>query len=117
MIASAFSSRRLQADSVRTATWFGVVAWLPLAFNWAAVSCGEDAPEKAKTPLGQFITVSSPVDDAVFARVTNAAIKLQNQSAQDGRPAILVLQIEPGTSQFHHVQGWRNSSRRHRSRT
>ena len=105
MIASAFSSRRLQVDSVRAATWFGLVAWLPLAFNWAAVSCGEDAPEKAKTPLGQFITVSSPVDDAVFARVTNAAIKLQNQSAQDGRPAILVLQIEPGTSQFHHVQG------------
>lgn len=105
MIASAFSSPRLQVDSVRAATWFGLVAWLPLAFNWAAVSCGEDAPEKAKTPLGQFITVSSPVDDAVFARVTNAAIKLQNQSAQDGRPAILVLQIEPGTSQFHHVQG------------
>ena len=76
-----------------------------MLLNWTASSRGEDAVEGNKTPLGQFVTVSSPVDDAVFARVTNAAIKLQNQSAQDGRPAFLVLQLEPGTSQFHHVQG------------
>lgn len=81
------------------------VALCSMLLNWTASSRGEDAVEGNKTPLGQFVTVSSPVDDAVFARVTNAAIKLQNQSAQDGRPAFLVLQLEPGTSQFHHVQG------------
>ena len=65
---------------------------------------GDDQPVK-KTPLGQFVTVSSPIDDTVSARVSNAAIKLQNQAVQEGRAAFLVLQIEPGTSAFHHVQG------------
>lgn len=58
-----------------------------------------------KTPIGQFVTVSSPIDDVVYAAVSSAAIKLQNQAVQEARPAILVLQIEPGTSQFHHAQG------------
>jgi len=82
----------------------GLATWLPLLLSWASVSVGDDAAVQ-KTPIGQFITVSSPIDDAVFSKVTNAAIKLQNQSVQDERSAILVLQLEPGTSQFHHVQG------------
>jgi membrane-bound serine protease (ClpP class) len=61
--------------------------------------------EATKSPIGQFITVGSPIDDQIFARVSNAAIKLQGAAAQEGRPAYLVLQIEPGTSQFHQVQG------------
>ena len=70
---------------------------------WAAAQAADDAVKK--TPVGQFVTVSSPVDDVVFAKISNAAIKLQSQSVQEGRPAFLVLQIESGTSQFHHVQG------------
>ena len=62
-----------------------------------------DIPKK--TALGQFVTVTSPVDDHVFAKISNVAIKLQSQSVQEGRPAYLVLQVEAGTSQFHHVQG------------
>ena len=89
----------------RRAASFGVATLLPLLLSWASVSAEDDPAVAQKTPIGQFITVSSPIDDAVFSRVTNAAIKLQNQSVQDGRPAILVLQLEPGTSQFHHVQG------------
>ena len=89
----------------RRAASFGVATLLPLLLSWASVSAEDDPAVAQKTPIGQFITVSSPIDDAVFSRVTNAAIKLQNQSAQDGRPAILVLQLESGTSQFHHVQG------------
>lgn len=63
-----------------------------------------DAPV-AKTPLGQFVTITSPVDDRLYARISTAALKLQGLAAQEGRPAYLVLQIEPGTSQFHQVQG------------
>ena len=99
MIASVLPSIRRQTASL------GVATLLPLVLSWASASLGDDPPAAQKTPIGQFITVSSPIDDAVFSRVTNAAIKLQNQSAQDGRQAILVLQLEPGTSQFHHVQG------------
>lgn len=65
----------------------------------------DDVPLTRKSPVGQFVTVSSPVDDAVFARISSAALKLQQKASQEDRPAVLVLQIEPGTSQFHHVQG------------
>ena len=64
----------------------------------------DEAPQK-KPPLGQFLTVTSPVDDAVFNRISTNALKLQHEAGQEDRPAILILQIEPGTSQFHHVQG------------
>lgn len=82
--------------------------WVSLAVMVTAIaashSFGQDNPEK-KTPVGQFLTVTSPVDDSVYHRVSTAALKLQSQASQEDRPAVLVLQIEPGTSQFHHVQG------------
>ena len=65
----------------------------------------DDVPVKNRSPIGQFLTVTSPVDDAVFNRISTTALKLQQQASQEDRPAVLVLQIEPGTSQFHHVQG------------
>jgi membrane-bound serine protease (ClpP class) len=71
-----------------------------------SVARADDAEQVvAKTPLGQFVTVTSPVDDQLFARVSNAALNLQSLAASEGRQAYLVLQIEPGTSQFHQVQG------------
>ena len=63
----------------------------------------EAAPAK-KLPVGQFLTVTSPVDDIAFARISTTALKLQQQATQEERPAVLVLQIESGTSQFHHIQ-------------
>ena len=67
-------------------------------------NANDPAPAK-KFPVGQFLTVTSPVDDAVFARISSTSLKLQQQALQEDRPAVLVLQIEAGTSQFHHVQG------------
>jgi membrane-bound serine protease (ClpP class) len=60
--------------------------------------------EPPRTPLGQFLTVDSPVDDRTLARVTNVAQTLAHQAAQEDREAVLVLEILPGTSPFHHVQ-------------
>ena len=68
------------------------------------VFAADDAAPK-EPPLGQFLTVTSPVDDAVFNRISTNALKLQHEAGQEDRPAVLILQIEPGTSQFHHVQG------------
>ena len=65
----------------------------------------DEATIKKPLPIGQFLTVTSPVDDAVFNRISSTALKLQQQASQEERPAVLVLQIEPGTSQFHHIQG------------
>lgn len=76
-----------------------------LAVPWMATHAADDDADAKKTPLGQFVTVTSPIDDTVYAKVSNAAITLQNRSVQEKRQAYLVLQIEPGTSQFHHVQG------------
>lgn len=76
-----------------------------LAIPWMATHAADDDADARKTPLGQFVTVTSPVDDTVYAKVSNAAVTLQQRSIQEKRPAYLVLQIEPGTSQFHHVQG------------
>jgi len=56
-------------------------------------------------PLGKFLTVTSPVDDVVFGRVTNAALSLQNEAVNERRRAVLVLEITPGSSQFHQIDG------------
>lgn len=78
-----------------------------IAIGTGFVSAQDEAQEKRReaAPLGRFLTIGSPVDDTVYARVTNAALALQNQAQQEKRRAILVLEITPGSSQFHHVQG------------
>lgn len=58
----------------------------------------------AKSPLAVFLSVGSPIRDAVQAKVLNAARKIQQQAEQESRPAILVLEIGPGTSQFGAVR-------------
>ena len=90
-------SRRMMASAYIAVIHFAFASLHLLAAD-------EDAPSR-KLPIGQFLTVTSPVDDVVFARISATALKLQQQASQEDRPAILVLQIEPGTSQFHHVQG------------
>ncbi len=67
-----------------------------------------DSEPKAETkrpPLAKFITVRSPVEDVMSGRVKNVAIALQHQAVQEKRQAILVLEITPGSSEFHHIQG------------
>ncbi len=64
--------------------------------------------QNAAAPTGQFVTITSPVDDVLYARISNAALKLQAETAQTGRRAVLVLQIMPGSSPFHQVQGLAN---------
>lgn len=70
----------------------------------------KDPAPKKKTkrptsPLGKFVTVKSPVDDSVHRAVYNTALKLQEQAAIEDRRAFLVLEIQPGNSEFHQVYG------------
>ena len=88
----------------REIAYCGIVA-IPL---WIAATLSVSAADEVadvKAPAGQFVTVSSPIDDVVFNRISTTALKLQHLATQEGRTAVLVLQIEPGTSQFHHAQG------------
>ena len=63
------------------------------------------AQEKPKPPLGQFVTVIAPIDDSVSGKVRSVALELAGRAERENRPAVLVLEIEPGPSEFHHVQG------------
>ena len=62
----------------------------------------QDVPAK---PLGQFVTIRSPIDDSVIGRIRNVAQDLAIRSEKENRPAVLVLELTPGESPFYQVQG------------
>lgn len=66
---------------------------------------GQEQPNAAvaKRPIGRFFTVRSPVDDRTLSDLTSMALELQAQATRDRREAVLVLEIEPGTSRFGQV--------------
>lgn len=64
-----------------------------------------DADASPNVPLARYITLVSPVDDVVFGHVQNTALTLQNQARAQRRRAVLILEITPGSSPFHQVQG------------
>lgn len=82
-----------------TAVVLGLLAGFPGRADDEVV---KDAPAQ-KTPLAKYVTVTSPINDLVFARVTNAAIGLQHLAERQDRQAILVLEIGRGTSKFGQV--------------
>ena len=68
-------------------------------------SRGQDAEQPAEQgPLGQFVTITSPVDASVFGKVSRAATALQNRAQQERRKAVLVLEISEGASRFGDVR-------------
>jgi len=96
--------RHTQFDSLKNATliWFVFLTATSTAQDEIAVP--QEQPNGTAKPA-MFLTIGSPVNDAVFGTVTNAATTLQNEAVKRNQQAILVLEITPGTSQFHHVQG------------
>lgn len=83
--------------------WRRGLAWL---LAWAAVASATTATaqDPPNPPFGQFVTLTSPMDDHVLAQVSNVAQRLQHQAQQENRAAYLVLEIPAGTTPFHHVQ-------------
>jgi len=61
------------------------------------------APAAVKRPAGRFFTVRSPVDDRTVSDLTNLALELEAQAARNNQDAILVLEIEAGSSRFGQV--------------
>ena len=72
-------------------------------FPCVASAQEKSAPKVAPKPIGQFLTVTSPLNDQMVSELTNLAIELQAQAVRENRDALLVLEIEPGTSGFGHV--------------
>ena len=76
-----------------------------LLFSVATAFGGFDSDvHGAEKPIGQFVTVSSPVDDVMSSRVTNVALELQTRAAREDRDAVLVLELTPGSSKFGHIR-------------
>ena len=67
---------------------------LPLAALLLAGSAdatlAQDAPPK---PIGQFLSVRSPIDDSVIGRVRKVAQDLAIRTEKESRPAVLVLSL------------------------
>lgn len=62
-----------------------------------------DQTAPGRAAFGRFVTVTSPIDDQVVSRINNRALELQGQAVRENRDAILVLEIQPGTSRFGQV--------------
>lgn len=79
--------------------WLGLTGMLWLSL--VAVGQAQQAPGGGA--IGQFLTLTSPVTDQAIGAVRRTALALQAQALREGRKAVLVLEITPGQSQFHHV--------------
>lgn len=63
------------------------------------------ADEESTQRPALYLKIRSPLGDAQFARVRNAALNLQSEADRRGKSAVLVLEITPGASPFYQVQG------------
>ncbi|MCA9054840.1 MAG: hypothetical protein KDA75_13455, partial [Planctomycetaceae bacterium] len=87
----------------RRKDWEWTAAMTAFAIMALLVLSGKCRAQAASEPLGQFITLDSPITDEAIGRVRRAALALQDEALREGRDGVLVLQITPGASQFHHV--------------
>ncbi|MEZ6060509.1 MAG: NfeD family protein [Planctomycetaceae bacterium] len=73
----------------------------------AMLPCGllraQEAVPAPAAPVGQFVTLTSPISDTQVARVTNLAVQLQTQAEKEDREAVLVVEIPSGSSRFGQV--------------
>ena len=69
------------------------------SLRWPCVAAaGPLAQEVVHAPVGQFLTLTSPITDEVIGRVRRTALALSEEAQRAGRPGVLVLEITPGTA-------------------
>src|SRR5579863_2016138 len=76
---------------------------VPPAVKEALEKPSETQPEKTSKqpdPIGQFLTISGTVDDAMYGKVNRTALALQARAQLEKRKGVLVLEILPGSSRF-----------------
>lgn len=98
-------SRARESAVLRSLLIVGGVFWHSGVTPIAAADDAPAAAARQPRPVGQFLTIPDAVDDAVYGRVSRAALALQARANQEKRPGVLVLEISPGSSPFHQVQG------------
>jgi membrane-bound serine protease (ClpP class) len=104
MTASSFRRTASRRDLMRAAGLLAVIALsLPLAGADDAPPEAESQEERRAT--AKYITLTSPIDDRLIGWVRESGLQLQNAALSGDRRAVLVLEVTPGNSQFHHVYG------------
>lgn len=112
---------------MKRSTWLSYLLIALIGLSWAAVADAQAPkpldeqkpapvqpekgqeqpakPEKPKdnSPIAAYITVTNPVNEEVFARVRNTLLELQNQAEQEEREAIVILELQRGSSMFGQV--------------
>lgn len=87
--------------TARYMLWLLSLGLLIASTGW--VGAQETAESDAQRRFGRFMTITSPIDDRMVSQVTNLALKLQSQAEREDRDAILLLEIQPGSSRFGQV--------------
>lgn len=95
----------MQIQNFKHAGWLLIVA---LFASCPAMTCAQKQDETApaappKGKIGQFLTLTSPINDAQVARAGNLALELEARAVKEDRDAVLVLEIPPGASRFGQV--------------
>lgn len=84
-----------------------IVAWLSLFFAASGLQAAEETPAAvpaaADRNIGAFVTLQGTISDSVTASVRRTALELKAKALKENRQAFLVLELTPGTSEFHHV--------------
>lgn len=63
----------------------------------------EESPPASRKATGRFFTLQSPIDDVTVSELTTVGLELQADAVREDREAILVLEIQPGSSLFGRV--------------
>lgn len=66
-------------------------------------SPAQEVAAPAREPIGRYLTLESPITDETIGWVRQTGLELQQIARQENRPVYLILEVRPGTSQFHHV--------------
>ncbi len=92
--------RRFSSHGVSVAIrWSFMAAWVLLP----VVAFAQNAAAE-KTPLGQFLSVKAPLSDVMLSQIHNVALELQTRAVRESRPAILILEMESGSSRFGQIR-------------
>ena len=112
-----FTSRtRIEADRIWQRVARTAALWAVMGSLLAAVAGAQDAkpavgPAVPAGPavtaesrnIATFVTLDGAITDTVTAGVRRAALDLQARALQEQKQAFLVLELSPGSSEFHHV--------------
>jgi membrane-bound serine protease (ClpP class) len=79
------------------------VAALLLCSRWSPSGAQEQEPPVPAA--ARYITLKSPINDESIGWVRRTALDLQDTAVRENRQAYLILEIPPGTSEYHHIYG------------